>query len=77
MSERGRRTSTTQLAEINNDIYRQNEQIKNMQKTAAQTENTTNNIKEGLHRQRGVIQNNIDTNNEVKAELIKANKKTN
>jgi hypothetical protein len=39
-----RRSSTTQMAELNANIMAQNEQIKNISKTAQQTLGTTNNI---------------------------------
>jgi hypothetical protein len=55
-----RRSSNTQMAELNANIMAQNDQIKNISKTAQQTLATTNNIQGELYRQRGVIQENIN-----------------
>lgn len=76
MSQPPRRSSTTQLAEINAQVYKQNDQIKNIQKIAQQTNEVTNNIQGELIKQRGVIQNNIDMTKDIKAQVKKADKTT-
>lgn len=55
-----RRSSTTQLAELNAALLSQNQQLQTTTKVAQETLNTQNNIQGELYRQRGVIENNID-----------------
>ena len=54
-----RRTSQTQMADLNQQLSAQNETVRNMLRVANQTDETTNNIGGELVRQGGVIQNNI------------------
>lgn len=50
-----RRSSTTQLAELNAALLSQNQQLQTTTKVAQETLNTQNNIQGELYRQRGVI----------------------
>lgn len=54
-----RRTSETQMADLNMQLDSQTEQIKNMRKVAQENNNITNDIQGQLYRQRGVIEENI------------------
>lgn len=47
------------MADINAQIYAQNDTLRNMLKVANQTDATTANIQNELYRQRGVIEGNI------------------
>lgn len=55
-----RRSSTTQLAEINSMLMAQNNKLGATAKVAEESLNTQNNIQNELLRQRGVIEGNID-----------------
>lgn len=55
-----RRSSTTQLAELNAALLAQNQQLAGTQRVAQEALGTQNNIQNELYRQRGVIENNID-----------------
>jgi hypothetical protein len=55
-----RRSSTTQLAELNAALLAQNEQLKGTARVAQETIAVQNNVQGELYRQRGVIENNID-----------------
>jgi hypothetical protein len=55
-----RRSSTTQLAELNAALLAQNQQLAGTARVAQEALGTQNNIQGELYRQRGVIENNID-----------------
>ena len=55
-----RRTSETQMADLNAQLVDQNQTIKNMMKVANQTDAVTTDIQAELYRQRGVIDGNIE-----------------
>jgi hypothetical protein len=55
-----RRTSTTQLAELNAGLLSQNQQLAGTMRVAQEALGTQGNIQNELYRQRGVIEDNID-----------------
>ena len=60
MAQPQRRSSTTQLAELNATLMAQNNTLLNTARVAQETLGTQNNIQGELYRQRGVIEGNID-----------------
>jgi hypothetical protein len=60
MAENGRRSSNTQMAELNAALMAQNNTLTNAAKVAEESLNTTNAVKGELYRQRGVIEGNIE-----------------
>lgn len=71
-----RRSSTTQLAELNATLMAQNNQLNNAGRVAQETLGTQNNIQGELHRQRGVIEGNIDKVNPIIFRIAISNRKS-
>lgn len=55
-----RRTSETQMADLNAQLNDQNNTLRAMLKVGNDTEQITNNVQGELYRQRGVLENNVE-----------------